>query len=524
LRKSKLSRKTEKILVITLTLSVIFLLPNTINKLVQADDPDSGYVIIYSPTVNGKYPYWEGQIIHYRVVVRSGWELESSKIYIDGQYKGMYSQSIVNTTIHNLATKIHTLKIEVNCFRARPFQYEQYFTYRTFYTYSATDQDDIDNMRIDKMHDLGKAGQGVTICLMIDGLGYDGTLNDHYHESIYKEYSNVIRDVEYFIPYRPEQPKNTSFVKLNSSWDSFTPSEKWEKIKERNSDRVGRNHGTGALSSLVQIVPHAKFIFIEHEGYVTDCLAALKWMSEENINEDYDIEIVNLYWSETKENIEFYLSMTNFWGSSCPTWDDFVGWCDDIVNASSSNRKTIIVAPSAVDGTTYHDTTNARFPAAFSSTIGVTGVYDDNWGNDSWDLRNGSTTREKDDNGYGIDIAALDNCTVLPWNITSSPLGNYNKFDGTCNAAVFVTGIVAILKQVYDPLTISQLQDTLRYTGDPEGTSPKDYGTESGGAFESLDPYNVSVNFGTYPGNYKIGWGIIDAYETYLYVYDNIIP
>ena len=139
-------------------------------------------------------------------------------------------------------------------------------------------------------------------------------------------------------------------------------------------------------------------------------------------------------------------------------------------------------------------------------------------------LKLGNVTLEKDNNGYGIDIAALDNCTSLPWNITITPFENYDRFDGTCNAAVFVAGIVAILKQVYDPLTISQLQETLQFTGDPEGTSPKDYGIESGGAFESLNPYDTSINFGTYPGNYRIAWGIIDAYEAYLYIYDNMIP
>ena len=131
---------------------------------------------------------------------------------------------------------------------------------------------------------------------------------------------------------------------------------------------------------------------------------------------------------------------------------------------------------------------------------------------------------EYDNNGYGIDVAALDNYTRLPWTILSTPGRDYNKFDGTCNAAVFVAGIVALLKQVYDPLTIAQLQETLRYTGDAEGDSPKNYGEESSGAHQSLDPYDASIDFGYYPGNYRIAWGIIDAYEAYLYVCDNIIP
>ncbi|MHA1408398.1 MAG: hypothetical protein ACTSSG_13590 [Candidatus Heimdallarchaeaceae archaeon] len=79
------------------------------------------------------------------------------------------------------------------------------------------------------------------------------------------------------------------------------------------------------------------------------------------------------------------------------------------------------------------------------------------------------------------------------------------------------------MKQYYDPLTISQFQTTLRYTGDAEGDSPKNYGIESGGAYEFLDPY-VEDGFGLYPGTYRIAWGIVDAYEAYLYIKEDIVP
>ncbi len=57
-----------------------------------------------------------------------------------------------------------------------------------------------------------------------------------------------------------------------------------------------------------------------------------------------------------------------------------------------------------------------------------------------------------------------------------------------------------------------------------EGDSPLNYGTESGGGYVSLDPYDDSYYFGWYPGNYRVAWGIIDAYETYVYIVENIIP
>ena len=124
----------------------------------------------------------------------------------------------------------------------------------------------------------------------------------------------------------------------------------------------------------------------------------------------------------------------------------------------------------------------------------------------------------------GHDVAAPDNYTFLPWTIDIYDGIPVNFFAGTCNAAVFVSGIVAILKQVYDPLTVTQLQNTIQYTADEEGDSPKNYGSESGGSYESYNPYNESYYYGSYPGTYRIAWGIIDIYEAYLYVIDNIIP
>lgn len=523
-----LSKKTRKLLVVVLVSLIIIVYPTTF--LQHAKAADSGYVIIYSPTAYERYPYWESVNIHYRVIVRSGWLLESSRIFIDGQYKGMYSQSFVNVNIHGLASKIHTLKIEVNCFRARPFDYDQYNTFRTFYTYSATEQDDIDDMRIDKLHDIGKAGQGVTICLMIDGLGYNDIINSNYHPSIYKEYSNVLRDVEYFVFDEDSRRVDPTFRKLTSDWDQLTPAEKWDEIRDLNAGRINETHGTGALSSLVQIAPHAKFILVDHDGDNFVALAALKWMTEEDIHITYDIEVLNLYWAEKKSSITDWLEFGFFWGDTTYTWNDFENWFDEIANSGGTNRKVITVAPAASSMTTYQNTNDARFPAALPTVIGVTGVFDDGWDENSWKFKisfgEGFIPNvEKDNNGYGIDIAALDNYTALPWTIHETPLGSYNKFDGTCNAAVFVSGITAILKQVYDPLTVSQLKTALRYTGDPEGYSPKEYenGDDEGGAHESLNPYVENI-FGYYPGNYRVAWGIIDIYETYLYITDNFIP
>ncbi|MCG3255508.1 MAG: S8/S53 family peptidase [Candidatus Heimdallarchaeota archaeon] len=297
----------------------------------------------------------------------------------------------------------------------------------------------------------------------------------------------------------------------------------------KNAGRISRSHGTGALSSLVQIIPHAIYIFIDHDKQDFYSLAAIKWMAQNNIQITYDIEVINLYWSELKIDLEPRLNYGGFWGDNTYTLDNFKSWFDDIANSGGRNQKVITVAPAASTGRTYHSEIDARFPAALPSVIGVTGVYDRNWVDYSWMLKTGVGDEpifdiEKDNNGFGIDIAAIDNYTTLSWTILETPLGAYNKFDGTCNAAVFVAGITVILKQKYDPLTVLQLQQTLKDTGDVEGDSPLNYGEESGGGYVSLDPYDDSYYFGWYPGNYRVAWGIIDAYETYVYIVENIIP
>ena len=148
------------------------------------------------------------------------------------------------------------------------------------------------------MHNLGKAGQGVTICLMIDGLGYDDTINNDYHPSIYKKYSNIVRDVEYFIFNDSSSEINPGFQKLTPTWDTLTPAEKWDEIRELNSGAVNQTHGTFVLSVLAQIAPHADYVFIDHEGTINYMLAAIKWMAEEDIYETYDIEVLSLFWGE----------------------------------------------------------------------------------------------------------------------------------------------------------------------------------------------------------------------------------
>lgn len=246
-------------------------------------------------------------------------------------------------------------------------------------------------------------------------------------------------------------------------------------------------------------------------------------MAETDFHITYDVEVITLYWAEKTSDLIPRLRWEPYWGTTY-NWTDFENWFDDLANGGGLNQKTIIVAPSGATKTTYQEVISARFPACLNTCIGVTGVFDDNWANDSWCLKVGEIDTLKDNNGYGIDIAAPDNYTSLPWTIDIYYGIPLNFFAGTCNAAVFVAGIVAILKQTYDPLTIIQLQQTLQYTGDEEGDSPKNYGSEYGGSYETYNPYNESFYYGSYPGYYHIAWGIIDIYEAYLYLYDNIIP
>ncbi|MHA1347698.1 MAG: hypothetical protein ACTSO3_14960 [Candidatus Heimdallarchaeaceae archaeon] len=247
----------------------------------------SGRVIINKPTTNGEYDYWNSININYRVVVYSGWEYESSVVYIDGVRKGTFSSTLVNIYISNLPIRAHTLKIEVNCVRFRPFSYEKYFTTRAFKTTSSIDEDDMQDLRINELHNLGKGGQGVTICVMSDGLGFDGSINSDYHPMILKQYSNVYRDIEYLV----FDSSTLGYKQLTSNWDQLSAAQKWSEIRDVNIDHISYTHGTKVLSVLTQIAPHANYIFIDHQGATLKEIAVIKWLAENNRFESYDIDI-----------------------------------------------------------------------------------------------------------------------------------------------------------------------------------------------------------------------------------------
>ncbi len=468
----------------------------------------SGRVIIYKPTTNGEYEYWNSININYRVVVYSGWEYESSVVYIDGVRKGTFSSTIVNIYISNLPIRAHTLKIEVNCVRFRPFSYEKYFTTRAFTTFSSIDEDDMQDLRINELHNLGKGGQGVTICVMGDGLGFDDAVNSDYHPMILKQYSNVYRDIEYLV----FDSSTLGYKQLTSNWDQLSAAQKWSEIRDVNIGHTGYSHGTNVLSVLTQIAPHANYIFIEHKGVTTKEIAAIKWLAENNRFESYDINILSLYWSYSKSWIMSNLEMESFWGTTY-NWNDFEGWFDTIAYDGDNLHKTITLSPAGeeeISPTIFTDKEDANYPTCFESVIGITGIYDGENVEQSWYKYYSANS------GYGVDATSIHMQTEIAWNIIEGS----SSFAGTCNAVALTTGIIALIKQLYRPVTIQQLQTTLRYTGDEMGEPPIYYGGEVSGAYSTIEIYFENGYFGP---DY-IGWGIIDAYESYWYVADNFIP
>ncbi|MCG3222453.1 MAG: S8/S53 family peptidase, partial [Candidatus Heimdallarchaeota archaeon] len=129
----------------------------------------------------------------------------------------------------------------------------------------------------------------------------------------------------------------------------------------------------------------------------------------------------------------------------------------------------------------------------------------------------------KSNYGYGVDILSIYRSTHIGWDV--NPLDPYNPyFSGTSNACPLVSGIITLIKQVDITLSIDDFNDPrdedsiFINIGDPLGYAPGDCsapneGTnEINGAFFGVNPYDETSNVALY------GWGIIDAYEIYLYV------
>jgi hypothetical protein len=119
--------------------------------------------------------------------------------------------------------------------------------------------------------------------------------------------------------------------------------------------------------------------------------------------------------------------------------------------------------------------------------------------------------------GYGIDIASIYYNTTIAWEIHP----NKCDFDGTCDAAALTAGMLALLKQRYNPLGINQSQVIFRYTGDQLGYPPINNETEMSGYYSGIEIYTENQGYQQYGD--LIGWGILDAYEAYLYMEEYII-
>ncbi|MHA1347697.1 MAG: hypothetical protein ACTSU7_04625 [Candidatus Heimdallarchaeaceae archaeon] len=207
-----------------------------------------------------------------------------------------------------------------------------------------------------------------------------------------------------------------------------------------------------------------------------------------------------------------HLEMESFWETTY-SWNDFEGWFDTIAYDGDNLHKTITLSPAGDGEGSPHIFSNkedAYYPTCFESVVGITGVCDGEYGLQSW-FRYFSAN-----SGYGVDATSIHMQTEIAWSIIEGS----SSFAGTCNAVAITTGIIALIKQLYRPVTIQQMQNTLRYTGDEAGEPPTYYGGEVSGAYSTIEIYTEYGNYGTY----YIGWGIIDAYESYWYVADNFIP
>ncbi|MHA1629182.1 MAG: S8 family serine peptidase [Candidatus Heimdallarchaeota archaeon] len=126
--------------------------------------------------------------------------------------------------------------------------------------------------------------------------------------------------------------------------------------------------------------------------------------------------------------------------------------------------------------------------------------------------------------GRGLHVYAIGESTNLGWNpFYPKETDNEFEFSGTSNACPIVAGIIALLKQQWPNLNVDDFlqrneEGIILNTGDPLGYSPGDCNAPNEGA-EMIHSAYIGVD--PVVDQTETGWGIIDAYEMYLFLLEN---
>ncbi|NHJ33727.1 MAG: S8/S53 family peptidase [Asgard group archaeon] len=471
---------------------------------------------------NARY-YMKELNVKFKANRKLGWFYTGTSIYISGVSvdfttegldswfeKDYYPYAYVG--LHSVRVEAHYVNLNLETYNAE--------TVKTFDVIYSADTDDLDDLRISELHEAPRYfdGTGVTICIIDDKIGCDVDYENEqginfFHESLYRTCTGSYADIQYFA----DDNDDGVWTEL---WESHDLSAKWCCLYSRNDGQytaIEDVHGTYVYSTIKQIAPDANYIFIEVDGSDLETrYECLDWLNTNDYYETLGIDIISMSWGP------------NY-------WDWILEDCYDDVEsifhqmATDSQNPVISVASSGNAAATYYTETGAYYPASFSDVIGVTGVPDSEHGDpsDRWNRDSRANT------GYGVDVASIYEATTLLWD----PVIGEDEFYGTSNSCPIVAGIIAILQDYKSSVdTISEIQTVLENTGDPSGYSPGSF--DADGEYDSF--FEVYYNEGPndidcpYQGELDpytnippswlarfLGWGIIDAYEMYLYIKQN---
>lgn len=326
--------------------------------MIERTNAAAGKVNLYSPTSSGYYPYWDSVYLRFTVSVYYGSRYLESCVFINNEptpWKTYTSTSVSDFITRDFLVGIHSLKVVAYFLGDDPVQKTTSFTIT-----SATDENDYCDLRIDKVHSSGYDGYDMTICVIEDILGYNLETDDYtkFHPIIYKQTRSSLREIYYY------DPNNYTDYDLDGlTNDHNIKDQVWDTIAAKNSETslysyITDLHGTCFMTSLLQVVPRARIVFIEVDGGIFELIAAYKWLCE-----DVDPSSGITYRFEDL-GIDVLCTAQDHIG-----YNRIENWIE--LMSTDSDNPVIVVAPTGNSNQNY-----VSSPADLEYTIGVGGVQD----------------------------------------------------------------------------------------------------------------------------------------------------
>ena len=278
---------------------------------------DPGTVTIDKPDSYSDNYFLDSVRIKFTVTRNPGWFYSNSQIYIDGVKVDTTSLFEYDETFSlDLYVGFHYVRVDAS-YVDWYLNVEHVNEYSYFYIIGAndnagkTDTDDLNDLRITELQRLGLGGQGVTICVIDSLMGYyEGSPTTDYEEAfglpnMYKETNTKLRDISYYKTdynliemeyYISAAYDDNSYPNIQTRWERLT----FDNFRPVDGPTI---HGSGVMSTLTQVAPHAEYIYIETE-LITSKIFALEWLYEDvepgpevqRRYKNFGIDVITMSW------------------------------------------------------------------------------------------------------------------------------------------------------------------------------------------------------------------------------------